>query len=101
MVSAILVDHRDELRRILELNPDGSTFHWTLLQFTIKAFDRIRIKFKTENPDAYPPELQAKINAYKLLAVMEWIIRRGDIDLPETRRLLSRIFPAKSESQDV
>ncbi|MBQ1319221.1 MAG: TetR family transcriptional regulator [Solobacterium sp.] len=101
VVSAILVDHRDELRRILELNPDGSTFQWVLLQFAIRAFDRIRIKFKTDSEDDFPPELQAKINAYKLLAVMEWIIRRTDIDLAETLRLLGQILSTENEPQDI
>ena len=101
VVSAILVDHRDELRRILELNPDGSTFQWALLQFAIRAFDRIRIKFKTDSEDDFPPELQAKINAYKLLAVMEWIIRRTDIDLAETQRLLGQILSTENEPQDI
>ena len=101
VVSAILVDHRDELRRILELNPDGSTFQWALLQFAIRAFDRIRIKFKTDSEDDFPPELQAKINAYKLLAVMEWIIRRTDIDLAETQRLLGQILSTEYEPQDI
>ena len=92
LLSSFLAENRKEAKKILTHNPDGSTFQWALLQFTIKAFERIRIKFSSEKPSRYPAELQSKISSYKLICLCDWLCRNDIEDEEEIMKLIGDVF---------
>ncbi len=86
-----LLSHKQEIRKIMKHNPEGSAFYAIMQKYTSDGFVRIFEKFEKYRNKDYPIRVQANISASVFICILQWMVTQSDDFI---RRELTRKFEA-------